>query len=93
MRTLSVILLTIILTACGGTKPTIVTEVRTIVVEPPAGLWQCPDVHAPPATATQAAVADYVLGLYQSHRICKESINAVQQFLEDAKRITKQVEK
>lgn len=92
MRILAIIALALSLSACGGGK-FLVTEQTHIVVEPPAGLWDCPDAPAPPPPgATQAEVADYILQLYQNQKVCKESMEAVQQYLEQAKKITEQVE-
>lgn len=77
-----------------GTNKTLVTEEKHIVVMPPEGLWDCPDVPEPPSgTYTQAEVADYILKLYQTHQICQDSIEEVRRYLVQAQKITEQVEK
>ena len=93
MRILAIAALALALTACGGGK-TLVTEQTHIVVQPPEGLWNCPDSPAPPPSgSTQAEVAEYILQLYQAHQVCKSAIANVRQYLEQAQLITEKVEK
>ena len=91
MKILAIIMLSLTLMACGG--KTLHTEEKRIVVMPPEGLWNCPNMPTPPAgDYSQAEVADYILMMYQSHQVCQASIVAVRAWLEEAKLITKDVE-
>lgn len=93
MRILAIILLCMGLVACGTSK-TLVTEETHIVVQPPEGLWNCPDIPTPPSGVyTQAEVADYVLRIYEAHQVCKAAIEDVRAYLKQAQLITEKVEK
>ena len=60
---------------------------------PPAGLWYCPDIPEPPAGKyTQAEVADYVLRMYEAHKICDAALEDVRAYLEEAKKVTEAIE-
>ena len=91
MKILTIIAVVLLLTACN--HKTLHVEEKRIVVMPPEGLWNCPNLPSPPdGEYTQAEVADYVLRMYESHQICQASIVAVRAWLEEAKLITKEVE-
>lgn len=93
MRFLVIIVLALSLIACGSTKKTLAVEEKHIVVMPPEGLWDCPNVPLPPeGVYTQADVADYVLRLYETHQVCQDSIEDVRSYLDKAKQITEEVE-
>ena len=93
MRNLILALVAAFLLVGCGTKPTLVKEEKHIVVQPPEGLWNCPEApQPPPPGATQAEVADYILRLYQNQEVCKESMEEVRRYLEQAQKITEQVE-
>lgn len=80
------------LSGCGANK-FLVTEEKSVVVEPPAALFDCPETpEPPPPGSSQAEVADYVLRLYHSHQVCQEALEDVQRYLEQAKQITEQVQ-
>ena len=82
----------LVLTGCGGGK-FLVTEKEHIVVKPPEGLYDCPDAPAPPPPgSTQAEVADYILQLYQTQQVCQKALEDVKRYLEQAEKITEQVE-
>ena len=88
MKTLVIIAIALLLTACGGGK-TLQVKTERIVVMPPEGLWHCPDAPEPPSgDYTQAEVADYVLQLYEAHKVCDAALDDVREYLEDAKRET-----
>jgi len=89
MRILGIIAiaLTLTLVGCGGGK-TLVVEETTKVAMPPASLWECPDIVMPEEFASQADVADYVLLLYESYAICKDSLEDVRAWLIEAEKIT-----
>ena len=85
---LLVLLLPLVLAGCGGGK-TLAVKKEQIVVMPPEGLWNCPESpEPPPAGYTQKDIADYVLRLYQTNKVCAESLEAVRQYLIQAKELT-----
>ena len=91
MKIIAVIALVLMLSACN--HKVLQVEERRVVVMPPEGLWNCPNMPTPPAgDYTQAEVADYILMMYQSHQVCQASIVAVRAWLEEAKLITEEVE-
>lgn len=82
------VLLTVILVGCTSIQDRVVTVRQPIVVTPPESMFKCPEMPVlPPPGTTDVAVADYILRLYQTGRLCKESLGDVKQFLIDAKKI------
>lgn len=93
IRILAIILISMSLglSSCAGSKKTLVVEETTKVAMPPDALWKCSDISPPPkGEYTQAEVADYVLRLYEAQQVCKASLEAVKQYLIDAKKITEE---
>ena len=91
-RLLVPIVLAFMVAGCAGNK-NLVVEKQHIVIKPPEGLLKCPDVPKPPQNAqTQAEVADWVLRLYQTHQVCQQALKDVENYLEQAERITERVE-
>ena len=89
MRILGIITVVLALTLVGcGSNQTLVVEETTKVAMPPAALWECPDVVMPESFGSQADVADYVLSLYESYQVCKESLESVRAWLIKAEKIT-----
>lgn len=92
MKKLIIVILALMLVACGGGKTLQVKEKR-IVVMPPEGLWECPDAPEPPiGEYTQAEVADYVLRLYEAHKVCDAALDKVREYLENAAKTTARIE-
>lgn len=93
LHTIGIVALALSLSACGGGK-FLVTEKEHIVVQPPEGLYDCPDAPAPPPPgSTQAEVADYILQLYETQQVCQKALADVKAYLKQAEKITEQVEK
>lgn len=91
MRLLTTIVIVLMLTACN--HKTLQVKEKRIVVMPPEGLWNCPDAPEPPSgDYTQADVADYVLQLYEAHKVCDAALDDVRAYLEKAKKVTEEVE-
>lgn len=88
MLCLSLIVVALALSGCGGTKKTLLIEETTKVAMPPDALWKCPDVQIPADITMQSEVADYVLELYEAHQVCKESLEGVRAWLIKAEKIT-----
>jgi len=91
MKTLAILALVVFLSACGN--KTLQVKERRIVVMPPEGLWYCPDAPEPPSgDYTQAEVADYVLQLYEAHKVCDAALDEVREYLENASRVTNEID-
>lgn len=95
MKTSIVLVLMLLLVSCAGApKKELHTLVQYKVIRPPESLYRCPDVPLPPpAPETPSAqlverydrqVADYILELYKTGRVCKESLQDVRDFIEQA---------
>ena len=78
----------LLLVGCTSIQDKVVTVREPVVVMPPESMFNCPDAPVlPPAGTTDVAVADYILRLYQTGRLCRESLGDVKRFLIDAKKI------
>jgi hypothetical protein len=92
MKLLATIVMVLLLSACGP-KALLQVKEKRIVVMPPEGLWYCPDIPEPPAGEyTQAEVADYVLRMYETHKVCDAALDNVRAYLEEAKLVTEKIE-
>jgi uncharacterized protein YcfL len=88
MRILGIIAILSMLALAGCTsKKTLVVEETTKVAMPPVSLWVCPKRAMPASFDSQADVADYVLSLYESYQICKDSLEDVRAWLIEAEKI------
>lgn len=76
------------LTGCGSTK--VLPGTTTFqVIEPPAELYVCPDLKEsdyPTGNFTQLDVAIFIATLSQRGNVCKNSLDAIRDYVEDAKR-------
>ncbi len=83
--------LMLFLVGCTSIQEKVVTVREPVVVMPPESMFNCPDAPVLPSPGTtDVAVADYILRLYQSGRLCRESLGDVKQFLIDAKKIAEE---
>lgn len=88
---LSIALLT--LSSCANNRA--MQEFRTItrveVVEPPADLFNCPQIGRipDPETLTNQEVANFISLLYQYNKECKISLDKIEAFIERAKALNK----
>jgi len=96
MRIWITLALVAFLASCAGApKKEFHTLVQYKVLSPPESLYRCPEVPSPPpAPETPSAqlverydrqVADYILDLYRTGKVCKKSLNDVRTFLEKAR--------
>ena len=74
------------LTACASPE-TIVTTTKYQVITPNAGMYNCPTIRAfpDPLTLSDIQVAQLIVQLYENNQTCKNSIEAIKKFLQDAK--------
>ena len=87
MKALFVIPLALTLAACNTTNPAIVTK-QQIVILPDTSLYNCPTLNQfpNPNKLTDVQVARVIVNLYKNNQTCKNSILAIQKFLEESKR-------
>jgi len=93
IRILAVSTLLVILLGCGTTQGPVVVRTQTVVVMPSESQLRCPELPAVPTnieSMTDADVADYILELYKTGRICKGSLEGVKNFLLEAQKITRE---
>lgn len=86
MSKLSAFIGMLLLGGCAA-DPIMVRTQRTVVVIPADSLFVCNRVEIPPTSnLTDIQVAGFIASLYQQNRQCKNSLDAIRTFLEDAKK-------
>ncbi len=82
-----------LLVGCASAPTPIITRTKTIVVMPSEAQLRCPELPMVPENIeimTDADVAEYILELYKTGRICKGSLKGVKNFLLEAQKITRE---
>ena len=76
-----------LLTACAP-ESVVVRSPRHMVVMPDEGMFNCAIADTFPATETltDREVARFMVGLYKNNMQCRNSLDAIKAFLENAKR-------
>lgn len=89
MRALIVIPAFLILAACqtASQQPLLTTE-RITVVTPPESMYYCPTVavYPSPDQLTDVETAKLMVQLHKNNRICKNSMNSIKRYLDQAKK-------
>ena len=86
MKPLLLIPFTLILAGCQSTQSELIkTKIQVIV--PNQSMYECPTVKSYPNSdkLTDIQVARLIVQLYKNNQTCKNSIEAVQKFLETSK--------
>lgn len=83
--------MTVLLAGCTGGN-VLVKEQRNVVTMPPASLFDCPGLPPIPEEYTQKDVADLLLKYYERGEICKRNLEAVKNYLEQARDILEEAE-
>jgi hypothetical protein len=75
------------LVACAS-EPVVVRSTQYQVVMPQESMFNCPTVASFPdsRTLTDVQVARLIVQLYQNNTTCRNSMNTLRQFLENAKK-------
>lgn len=83
-----VLLVTPFLLAACASEPVVVRSTQQIVVMPERSMFNCPTVATfpEPRTLTDVQVARLIVQLYQNNTVCRNSMNTLREFLENAKR-------
>lgn len=80
------IVLSLGLVGCQTTER--VSAINTVVISPPATLFNCPQLGKlpNPDTLTNQEVADVISKLYRYNKICKINMTEIQKFVESAEK-------
>jgi hypothetical protein len=80
------ILSLLVLVGCGNT-PLTIRSTQNVLVTPEEGMYNCEVVDTFPntATLTDSQVARLIVTLYQNNMQCRNSIDAIRTFLENAR--------
>ena len=83
--TSAVVLLTLV--SCGTPTPEVIVRDKPQVIIPDAALFVCPTLKKWPksTTLTDVQVAKVLRTLYLNNKTCANSLNAVEQFLDNSK--------
>lgn len=78
----------LMLTACQTAEPQLV-RTKIEVVTPDAAMYNCPVVtrYPDPEKLTDVQVAKLLVQLDRNNRTCKNSVDAIQKFLAEAKKV------
>ena len=91
MKRICLAIVVVFAAGCSSMQEKVVTVTNNVVVVPPESMMSCPDMpELPPAGTTDVAIADYILRLYETGRVCKEALQDVRQFLLNAKKIAEE---
>ena len=87
MKKYLIIPLVLFLAACNST-PQVISSQKIIVVVPDETFFNCPTLKSfpNPEKLTDVQVARLILELYKDNQICKNSLESIKAFLEEAKR-------
>jgi hypothetical protein len=87
MRTVVTLGAVLLLTACASPEPAVVTSTKYRVVMPEESMFACETVSRfpEPRTLTDLQVARLLAELHQNNVRCRNSMQAIRQFLDDAK--------
>ena len=87
MRTVVTLGALLLLTACTSPEPVVVTSTKYRVVMPEDSMFTCETVSRfpEPRTLTDLQVARLLAELHQNNVRCRNSMQAIRQFLDDAK--------
>jgi len=86
MSRLSTFIGMLLLTGCTS-DPVMIRTQHTFVVMPADSMFVCNRVEIPPSNnLTDIQVARFIANLYQQNQQCKNSLEAIRTFLEDAKK-------
>lgn len=90
-KVIVMIMCALMLTACASSKRLTQTidQSTTIVISPPASLYNCPQIGKipDPETLTNQQAAEFIEKLYKYHRVCKISLNKIEQYVKKAKAV------
>lgn len=92
MKKICLAIVVVLAAGCTSMQEKVVTVTKPIVVMPPESMYRCPDLPPIPVEEglTDVDVANYVLQLYETGRVCKSSLDDVKQFLIEAKKIAEE---
>lgn len=72
----------------GCAAPKMLVETKTVLVEPPAALFECPPAPMPPTGEySQADLIPLITDLYSAHATCENSIASIRDYIQKQKAI------
>lgn len=76
-----------LLIGCAS-EPVVVRSTQQVVIMPERSMFNCPTIATFPdsRTLTDVQVARLIVQLYQNNTVCRNSMNTLREFLENAKR-------
>lgn len=82
-----VIILSLLLLVGCGSQPLIIRSPQNVLVTPEEGMYNCEVVNTFPdtTTLTDTQVARFIVTLYQNNMQCRNSLDAIRTFLENAR--------
>jgi hypothetical protein len=85
MRT--VLILSLLFLAACGNETMMIRSTRNVVITPDEGMYNCQvtDTFPDSATLTDVQVARLIVSLYQNNVQCRNSLDAIKTFLENAR--------
>lgn len=80
------LILSLLLAGCNSVQPTIISNHATVII-PSDSMYNCPLYKNFPKTTTlnDIEVAKIIVELYKDNRMCKNSMDSIHKFLNDAK--------
>lgn len=72
----------LMLGGCAAQPPKVVTRIKIVRPRIPAALLTCPPAPAVPASHAPAAVARYVVSLWEAHGLCHDRLDEVRRTLD-----------
>ena len=82
-----IIILSLLLLVGCGSQSFILRSPRNVLVTPDEGIYNCEVVNTFPdtSTLTDTQVARFIVTLYQNNMQCRNSLDAIRAFLENAR--------
>lgn len=82
-----IIILSLLLLIGCGNQSFILRSPRNVLVTPEEGMYNCEVVNTFPdtSTLTDTQVARFIVTLYQNNMQCRNSLDAIREFLENAR--------
>jgi len=92
MKLISLVFIGLLLAGCQTNEKLIQTKLQ--VVMPESALFNCPEIKSlpNPAKLTDVQVARLIVQLYKNNVACKNSIDAIKDYLEKAQKLIEESE-
>ena len=87
-----ILLLPLLLAGCNSFDEPLLISQQQVAIVPPEELYRCPQFHLPsnPNNLKDSDVAKIIAAQHQNLKVCRNSLNAIKQYSDEAKQITEQ---